>query len=64
MPKAKTHKGAAKRFKITGRGMLRRRQSGRGHYHLAKGKRRYRRLGGEAELAPGDETRARRLLGK
>ncbi|HEY5578965.1 MAG TPA: 50S ribosomal protein L35 [Acidimicrobiia bacterium] len=64
MPKAKTHKGAAKRFKTTGSGRLRRRQSGRGHYHLAKGQRRYRRLGGETEMAPGDESRVKRLLGK
>ncbi len=64
MPKAKTHKGAAKRLKITGTGRLRRRQSGRGHYRLAKTQRRYRRLSREADLAPGDRRRARRLLGR
>ena len=46
MPKMKTHKGAAKRFKVTGSGRLRRRQSHRGHLRLAKGKDSYRRLKG------------------
>lgn len=62
MPKPKTHKGAAKRFKITGSGKIRRRQSGRGHYQLAKGKRRFRRLARDTDLTHGDERRVRRLL--
>jgi large subunit ribosomal protein L35 len=64
MPKMKTHKGAAKRFKVTGTGKLRRRQSGRGHLRMAKGKDSYRRLKGETTLAPGDEKRVKRLLGR
>jgi len=64
MPKMKTHKGAAKRYKVTGTGKLRRRQSHRGHLRLAKGKNSYRRLKGETSLAKGDEKRAKRLLGK
>ncbi|MDH3308398.1 MAG: 50S ribosomal protein L35 [Acidimicrobiia bacterium] len=64
MPKMKTHKGAAKRFKTTGTGKLRRRQAGRGHLKLAKGKKAYRRLDGETGLAKGDEKRMRGLLGK
>lgn len=63
MPKMKTHKGAAKRFKVTGSGKLRRRQAHRGHLRLAKGKDSYRRLKGETGLAPGDEKRIKRLLG-
>ena len=43
MPKMKTHKGSAKRFKITGSGKLRRRQAHRGHLRHAKGKDSYRR---------------------
>ncbi|MDR9452255.1 MAG: 50S ribosomal protein L35, partial [Acidimicrobiia bacterium] len=31
MPKMKTHKGAAKRFKVTGSGKVMRAQAGRGH---------------------------------
>lgn len=62
MPKMKSHKGAAKRFKVTGSGRIRRRQSGRGHYRLAKGKRRYRRLSRDTDLAPGDKRNVRRLI--
>ena len=64
MPKMKTHRGAAKRIKVTGTGRLRRKQSGKGHLKLAKGKDRFRRLGGEADLAPGDEKVVKKLLGK
>lgn len=64
MPKMKTHKGTAKRFKVTGSGKIRRRQSGRGHLKLAKGAQRYRRLSGETDLAPGDAKRVKRMLGR
>ncbi len=63
MPKMKTHRGAAKRIKKTGSGKLRRKQAGRGHLRLTKGKDRYRRLGGETELAPGDAKVVKKLLG-
>ncbi len=63
MPKMKTHRGAAKRVKVTGSGKLRRRQAGRGHLKLAKGKDRFRRLQGETEFAPGDEKVVKRVLG-
>lgn len=64
MPKMKTHKGAAKRYKVTGSGKIRRRQAGRGHLKMAKGKNSYRRLKGETDLGKGDEKRAKRLLGR
>lgn len=64
MPKMKTHKGTAKRFKQTGSGKLRRRQSGRGHLKLAKGKDSYRRLKGTTDVSPADAPRVKRLLGK
>ena len=63
MPKMKSHKGAAKRYKVTGSGRIRRRRSHRGHLRMAKGKDSYRRLKGETDLAKGDEKRAKRLLG-
>lgn len=63
MPKMKTHSGAKKRIKVTGSGRLLRRQSGRGHYKLAKGKNTFRRRTGEVELAPGDVKTAKKLLG-
>ena len=37
MPKMKTHRGMAKRVKISGSGRLLRSQAGRGHNQLAKG---------------------------
>ncbi len=64
MPKMKTHSGAKKRIKVTGSGKYLRRQSGRGHLRLAKGKDTYRRRTGEVELAPGDRRTAKKLLGK
>jgi large subunit ribosomal protein L35 len=64
MPKMKTHSGAKKRIKVTGSGKYMRRQAGRGHLRLAKGKDTFRRRSGEVELAPGDARVAKKLLGK
>lgn len=64
MPKMKTHSGAKKRVKITGSGKYMRRQAGRGHLRLAKGKGTFRRRSGLVELAPGDEKVMKRLLGR
>lgn len=62
--KVKTHKGAAKRIKVTGAGKLRRRQGYRSHLSVKKSSRRMRRLKGLVPLARADRTRARRLLGR
>lgn len=62
MPKQKSHRGLTKRIKKTGSGKLMRRQAGRGHYRLAKGKNRFRRLDGTDGLAPGDERIVRRMI--
>ena len=64
MPKMKTHRGAAKRFKITGTGKLRRRQVHSNHFLEKKAPARKRRLGREERLAPGDEARIKRMLGR
>ncbi|HEX9865782.1 MAG TPA: 50S ribosomal protein L35 [Acidimicrobiia bacterium] len=64
MPKMKTHSGAKKRIKVTGSGKYMRRQSGRGHYRLAKGKNTFRRRSGDVDLAPGDVRVAKKLLGR
>lgn len=64
MPKMKTHSGAKKRIKVTGSGKYMRRQSGAGHYKLAKGGHVFRRRAGEVELAPGDVKVAKKLLGR
>jgi large subunit ribosomal protein L35 len=63
MPKMKTHRGAAKRIKITGTGKLRRRQINKNHILEKKSPARKRRLTGDFELAPGDAARVRRQLG-
>ncbi len=64
MPKMKTHKGAAKRIKVTGSGKLMRSQAGRGHLKLAKSRKRFRTLKGEVPLAKGDARNAKRMIGR
>jgi large subunit ribosomal protein L35 len=64
MPKMKTHSGAKKRIKVTGSGKYMRRQAGRGHLRLSKGKGTFRRRAGEVELTAGDRRNAKKLLGK
>ncbi|HZU78771.1 MAG TPA: 50S ribosomal protein L35 [Acidimicrobiales bacterium] len=64
MPKMKTDRGAAKRFKITGSGKLRRRQAMRSHLLEKKNSTRTRRLGRESDVAPADQREVRRLLGR
>jgi large subunit ribosomal protein L35 len=64
MPKMKTHRGAAKRFKITGTGKLRRRRAFLNHKLEQKPSKRTRRLHGDTPLSPGDEARMKRLLGR
>ena len=64
MPKMKTHRGAAKRFKITGTGKLRRLQINNNHILEKKPSKRMRRLKGEVGVAPGDAARMKKLLGR
>lgn len=64
MPKKKTHKGLAKRIKVTGTGKLLHRRSGKAHLLGKKGSRRRRRLGRPKELAAGETRIVRRLLGR
>jgi large subunit ribosomal protein L35 len=60
----KTHSGAKKRIRVTGSGKYMRRQSGGGHYKLAKGTDTFRRRKGEVELAPGDAKVIKKQLGR
>ncbi len=64
MPKMKTHRGAAKRFKVTGTGKVVRRKAYRQHLFEGKTSRRTRRLAGTTELSPGDRARVERMLGR
>ena len=63
MPKQKTHRGAAARFKITGTGKIKRRQQNRGHLMEKKNSVRTRRLAGEVDLSPANRKSVRKLLG-
>jgi len=63
MPKMKTHRGAAKRFKVTGSGKIMRRKAFRNHILEKKPSKRTRRLAREAEVLGGDRDQVRRLLG-
>jgi len=51
MPKVKTHRGAAKLFKVTVTGKIRRRKAFRSHLLEKKSSRRTRRLGRDAEVS-------------
>ncbi len=62
--KQKTHKGTAKRIKVTGAGKLRREQANRRHLLEGKPSTRTRRLKGTTDVAKADEKRIKRLLGK
>ncbi len=62
--KNKTHRGAAKRFRITGTGKIRRRKAYRSHLLEKKSSRRTRRLGRRAEVTGGDKRHVERLLGR
>ena len=64
MPKMKTHRGAAKRFKITGSGKVMRRHAYRDHLLEHKPSSRTRRLGRLAEVTGGDRKRVKRMLGR
>jgi large subunit ribosomal protein L35 len=63
VPKMKTHKTTSKRFKITGRGKLRRRKARATHLRRRKSKRSKRELRQDVSVSPADEKRIRRLLG-
>lgn len=63
MPKMKTHSGAKKRFKKTGKGKLRGRHAFTSHILEKKPAKRKRRLGRPAEISSKDRKRVRTLLG-
>jgi large subunit ribosomal protein L35 len=63
MPKMKTHKATAKRFKITGKGKLRRLKGRRSHLRRKKSKRVRRSFDKDHSVDKVDRKRVRRLLG-
>ena len=54
MPKMKTHKGTAKRFRRTGTGKIMRAKAFKSHILSKKSQKRIRNFRKEAELAPSD----------
>jgi len=62
MPKMKTNRAAAKRFKVTGTGKVRRRQAGMRHILSSKARKRKRQLRQGEVVAPSDVRAIRRLL--
>ena len=63
MSKMKTHSGAAKRFKVTGSGKLRRRSGNLNHILEKKSPKRKRRLSGEHDVHKSNRKAVRRQLG-
>ncbi|MDD5621671.1 MAG: 50S ribosomal protein L35 [Actinomycetota bacterium] len=64
MPKVKTHKGAAKRFKVTGSGRILRMKANKGHILTKKNAERKRRLSKMQEVSASDRKNVRRLLAR
>ena len=64
MPKMKTHKGAAKRFRVTGGGKLMREKAFKSHILTKKNAKRKRRLGTDGEVSASDSRKVKRLLGR
>ena len=62
MPKMKSHKGAQKRFGVTGSGKVVRVKAWRGHHLEIKPSRRTRRYAGKAVVDPGNARQVRRML--
>ena len=62
MPKLKTHKGAAKRFRLTANGKVKRGHSHARHILTSKTTKRKRLLDIDATVAPADEQLVKRML--
>lgn len=62
MPKLKTHRGAAKRFKRTATGKFMRSHSFRRHILTSKSTHRKRHLRRPAPVAPSDQATLERML--
>jgi len=62
MPKLKTHKGAAKRFRLTATGKIKRGHSHARHILTKKTNKRKRLLDIDSLVADGDQKRVERML--
>ncbi|GBE57236.1 50S ribosomal protein L35 [bacterium BMS3Abin01] len=64
MPKMKTHRGAAKRFRLTSGGKLVRRRAFKSHILEKKSPKRKRSFRKNVEISPADRREVAQLLGK
>ncbi len=62
MPKLKTHKGAAKRFRFTATGKIKRGKSHARHILTKKSTKRKRKLDIDTLVSDGDKDRVERML--
>lgn len=62
MPKMKTHRGAAKRFKLTKKGKVKRNKAFKSHILTKKASKRKRNLRKATLLTSADQHRIKRLL--
>ncbi|GAC1431283.1 MAG: 50S ribosomal protein L35 [Thermoanaerobaculia bacterium] len=62
MPKMKTHRGAAKRFKKTGSGKLKRNHAFHSHILTKKSPGRKAALAQEADVSPANAKTVRRMI--
>ena len=62
MPKIKTHRGAAKRFKVTASGKIKRRKAFKGHLLTGKPAKRMRSLRQGVMLTDADQKNIKSLL--
>jgi large subunit ribosomal protein L35 len=63
MPKQKTHKGAAKRIRVTGTGKLVAEHTNNQHKFEHKSSTRKRRLDRDQQVSPADAKNLKKLLG-
>jgi large subunit ribosomal protein L35 len=62
MPKIRTNRGAAKRFRVTATGKIKRRKSGLRHILTGKSRKRKNSLGKDVLVSKGDTRSLERLL--
>jgi large subunit ribosomal protein L35 len=62
MPKLKTHKGAAKRFKKTGTGKIKRHKAFLRHILTSKAKKRKKKLGNSVLVSDADFKKVMRMI--
>jgi len=62
MPKIRTRKTAAKRFRVTASGKIMRQNTGRGHLMMKKCGSRKRRLSLESTVSSGEKQKIHRMM--